>query len=152
MWVEQGKRRMDLRRVSHDFAVAPQISAEDFPAIAAAGYRQVINNRPDGEAPDQMSSAEAEALARAAGLTYRHAPFQGAPTPEAMQAVADALSNGQGPVFAWCRSGTRSVTAWALAMAETRQLPSAQIIAAGEAAGYNLSPLKQLLDDLGSNV
>ncbi|OZB14271.1 MAG: TIGR01244 family protein, partial [Hyphomonas sp. 34-62-18] len=39
----------DIRRVTPDFAVAPQISEADVEEIAAAGFKTIIANRPDGE-------------------------------------------------------------------------------------------------------
>ncbi len=140
----------DIRRVTDDFAVAPQISSGDFASIAGLGYRTVINNRPDGEMPGQLSSAQAEAAATAAGLTYVYAPFAGPPPPQAVEAVTTALNGQAGPVLAYCRSGTRSVTAWALAQASGGKRQPDEIISLAAAAGYDLSPLKMLLQDAAS--
>lgn len=134
----------DIRRVTEGFAVAPQLRPEDFAEVKALGFRTVINNRPDGEAPGQMTSAEAEAAAKAAGLAYVHAPFEGQPTEEAVAAAA----NSAGPALAFCRSGTRSVRTWALAQATTGRMPPDDIIRSARNAGYDLSPLKGLLQKL----
>src|ERR1051326_5151675 len=104
-----------IRPVTGDFAVAPQIDASELKSIAADGFRQVINNRPDGEEPGQPSSAEMAAAAGAAGLAYLHAPVRGMPTREQVEAVDAALVAG--PTLAFCRSGTRSIMTWALAEA-----------------------------------
>lgn len=135
----------EIRNVTADFSVAPQLELEDFAEAAALGFKHIINNRPDGEAPDQPSSAEAEAAAKAAGLTYVHAPFVGQPTPDAVKAAAQA----KGKTLAYCRSGTRSVTAWALAQAGDGG-NAEQIIGAAGDAGYNLAPMGGMLKQLGA--
>ena len=89
----------DIRQVTEQFAVAPQLELDEFAAVAALGYTHIINNRPDGEGPDQPSSAQAEAAAKAAGLSYVHAPFVGQPTPDAVKAAAQA----KGKTLAYCR-------------------------------------------------
>jgi uncharacterized protein (TIGR01244 family) len=119
--------------------VAPrQIFPADIAALAAAGIRLVVNNRPDGEEPGQPTSAAIEAAARAAGLDYRHIPIAGGFPPERVEAMAHALE--QGPVLAFCRSGTRSTWLWALARSSRGADPRALIRRAAE-AGYDLSPL-----------
>ena len=135
----------DIRQVTEQLAVAPQLELDEFAAVAALGYTHTINNRPDGEGPDQPSSAQAEAAAKAAGLSYVHAPFVGQPTPDAVKAAAQA----KGKTLAYCRSGTRSVTAWALAQAGDGG-NAEQIIGAAGDAGYNLAPMGGMLKQLGA--
>ena len=61
----------DVRKVTDDFSVAPQISPQDVPELAGLGFVKLINNRPDGEVPDQPSSAEMEAAASACRMASR---------------------------------------------------------------------------------
>lgn len=136
----------DRRQVSERFWVSPQITSEDFASLASAGFQHIINNRPDGEAPDQMSSAEAERLARAEGMTYVHAPFVGQPTAAAVKAVAMA----SGRTLAYCRSGTRSITAWAMAQASEGE-EARHIIETAAECGYNLAAMSGLLKKLGAS-
>lgn len=136
---------VDIRQVTGSFAVAPQISVAEFPAVSAQGYRHIINNRPDGEEVDQPTSAEIEAAARREGMTYIHAPFVGRPTEDAVKAVMAA-----GPkTLAFCRSGTRSATAWAMAQASAGANLQ-EIIEAAHEAGYNLGSMRDLLSQLGA--
>ncbi|MFT3725461.1 MAG: TIGR01244 family sulfur transferase [Hyphomonadaceae bacterium] len=135
----------DIRQVTEQFAVAPQLELDDFADIAALGFTHIINNRPDGEGPDQPTSTEAEAAAKAVGLSYVYAPFVGQPTAEAVKAVMAA----RGKTLAYCRSGTRSVTAWALAQANNAA-PANEIVQAAADAGYNLAPLAGLLRQVGA--
>lgn len=135
----------EIKHVTDQFSVAPQLSLEDFPALAADGFRHIINNRPDGEEADQPASAEAEAAAKSAGLTYVYAPFVGQPTADAVKAVMSARSR----TLAYCRSGTRSITAWAMAQA-SEGCDAQEIVEAAQDAGYNLGSMGGLLRRLGA--
>ena len=101
---------MNLEQIDHGVFVAPQLAPDHMPALAAAGVRSVINNRPDQEGGSgQPSSADLEAAARAAGLEYRHLPVvSGAHTPEQAQTMAQLVAALPKPVLAFCRSGRRS--------------------------------------------
>jgi sulfide:quinone oxidoreductase len=133
-----------FRRLADDFFVAPQLTAEDFAAARAQGIRMVINNRPDGEAPDQLSDAEARALAEAHGLAYVHVPVVlGSIQPDSIRAFARAVADNPGPYLAYCRSGTRSCHMWAFAEAPRR--PAGEILEAAASAGYDLGPALPLL-------
>ena len=134
-----------FRKVDEDVFVAGQLTPEDFAAAKTAGVRTVINNRPDGEAFDQLPSAEAERLARAAGLDYLHLPLaNGGPLLEVAGAFGRALGEREGPFLAYCRSGTRSCHLWALSAA--RERPVEAVIAAAAGAGYDLSGARPLLE------
>ena len=110
---------MSYQVLSDDFAVAGQISIDDVPAIAQAGFRSILCNRPDGEGgPQQTSFASIEAAARAAGLQTAFLPvISGQITPQQVQAMADMLNRLPAPVLAYCRSGARSTSLWQMACA-----------------------------------
>ena len=93
-----------------------------------------------GEAPDQPDSAQIQAAAQAAGLDYHYIPLgRDGVTPEMVAQTKSVLEGSAGPVFCYCRSGTRSTTLWALSQAGER--PAAEIIAAAANAGYDMSHL-----------
>jgi uncharacterized protein (TIGR01244 family) len=129
----------DFRKVTDDFSVAPQIGVDDIAAAADQGFTLVINNRPDGEAPGQPTSAQMEAAARAAGVEYVHIPVVGGPTLEQVEAVEAAIAEAKGPVLAFCRSGTRSIVTWSLGQARIGARPRGELVQLGEQAGYDLS-------------
>jgi uncharacterized protein (TIGR01244 family) len=131
----------DFRKVTDDFSVAPQIELADVARAKAEGFVLLINNRPDGEAPGQPSSEEIEAAAKAAGLGYAYIPVRGGPTQAQVEAEHALLAETKGPVLAYCRSGTRSITTWTIgeALAGTRSPQDLVQLAAG--AGYDLSGL-----------
>lgn len=135
---------VDIRKVTGGFAVAPQINVDDVQAIADAGYKTIIANRPDGEGGiGQPRMGAIRTKAEALGLAFVAIPFSGAPTPEIMERIGAALAEAPAPVLAYCRTGTRSVTAWALTHAG--QGMGEEIVDAAAGAGYDLSSLKSLL-------
>ena len=129
----------DFRTVTETFSVAPQITPDDLAEAARRGFVKVINNRPDGEAPDQPANAEMAAAAAAAGLEYAHIPVLGMPSADLVEAMTDAVEAADGPVLAFCRSGTRSITIWSLGQAQTGARSRQELIGLGAAAGYDLS-------------
>jgi uncharacterized protein (TIGR01244 family) len=131
---------LELKRINDQVAVAPQISPDDIAQIKAAGYKTIVNNRPDGEAPDQPSSDEMKAAAEAAGLAYHFIPLgRDGVSPEMIEQEKAALEGSAGPVLCYCRSGTRSTTLWALSQAG--KLPAQEIVDAAAHAGYDVSHL-----------
>lgn len=131
---------MDVKRINDHVSVSPQISPEDIATIKARGFVAIINNRPDGEAPDQPTGATIEQAARAAGLTYHHIPLgRDGVSPEMIERTKSVLEGSAGPVFCYCRSGTRSTTLWALSQAG--KAPASEIISAAANAGYDMSHL-----------
>jgi uncharacterized protein (TIGR01244 family) len=129
----------DFRRVTEDLSVAPQISVADVEEAARAGFKTLINNRPDGEDPSQPSGHEIEAAARAAGLAYFHIPVRGGPTPEQVETTQRVIENGDKPVLAFCRSGTRSIVTWSISQAQSGARDRGELVELGRQAGYDLS-------------
>lgn len=134
----------DIRKVTDGFAVAPQINEADVQAIVDAGYKTLIANRPDGEGGiDQPRMGAIRAKAEALGLTFVAIPFAGAPTPDILERFGAALAEAPAPVLAYCRTGTRSITAWALT--HGGQGMGDEVVDAAAGAGYDLGALKALL-------
>lgn len=99
---------MTYRRITDNYAVSPQITPDQIAGIKAAGFRSVICNRPDNEDPGQPSADSMRRAAEAAGLAFRHIPVvSGQMTGENVEDQARALDELEGPVLAYCRSGTR---------------------------------------------
>lgn len=134
---------MDLRQLTPDLSVSPQIDPEDVAALASAGYRVLINNRPDAEVGPDLDHDRFAELAKEAGLDYFYIPFTPGQIDSAMIAqFAEALAT-PGPKLAYCRSGNRSTVLWALSEAGNRSADELSEIAAR--AGYDLSPVRPLL-------
>lgn len=137
---------MDLREVTPDLSVSPQIDPADLPALAEAGFRAVIANRPDAEIDASLASARMAAEAGAAGLAFHYLPVvPGQLTPETVRQFSAILDAAEGPVLAYCRSGTRSATVWALGQSGRR--PADEILRLTDAAGYDMRPIRHMLQD-----
>lgn len=135
---------MKLDQLEDGFSVSPQLQAEDFAAIAAAGYKVVINNRPDGEKHDYLSAAEAAELARSHGLEYHHIPV--APNQLTQEAIANfksVMETMTGPAVAHCASGKRSSALWAICSAGGLDVD--HILEQCARAGHDLSGLRPML-------
>jgi uncharacterized protein (TIGR01244 family) len=98
------------RQLTDDVSVAPQLTPQAMAEAARAGFRSVINNRPDfEEGPRQPTNASIEAAAREVGLQYRFLPVNGAyQSPQEIAAFAALLDELPRPILAFCRSGARS--------------------------------------------
>jgi len=140
----------EIRRVTETFAVSPQLSLANIAAAKAQGFQVVINNRPDGEMFGQPASDEMAAACLAAGLTYHALPFSGPPPREVVEQTAALVGAAPGPILAFCRSGTRSITAWALAEALAGRRKADDIIALAANAGYDLSGARGALLSLST--
>ena len=138
----------EIKPVSDSFAVAPQIDADDFSQIALSGYKFVINNRPDGETFGQLPCEEAAKAAAAHDLEYKPIPVRGMPDPETIEALVDVLKTQDKPVLAYCRSGTRSCTLWALASVKAKQETVESALSKARQAGYDLSHISHVLHEL----
>lgn len=138
---------MDIRPLSDRYAVSPQIDPADVSAIQAAGYTTIICNRPDMEIPPSHHAEVLKALAEAAGLAFVELPVthqtMGLDLAAQQKAAIDA---SEGPVLAYCASGTRSSIVWALGQAS--KMPADDIITAAAKAGYDLGGMRPTLDSL----
>jgi uncharacterized protein (TIGR01244 family) len=134
-----------IRQLDGRTSVSGQIRPEEVAGLAEHGVTMLVNNRPDGEEPDQPLAAEIEAAAEAAGISYRHVPILRGIGPADVEAMQQALREaGDGQVVAFCRSGNRSALTWALAMREGG-LAREEIEQRVTDAGFNVAPIAHLL-------
>jgi sulfide:quinone oxidoreductase len=118
---------MDIRQLTPELSVSPQILPADVPALQAAGYRALICNRPDGDGNDQPLFSEIEAAARACGIEARCLPAEsGKASDEQGEDFGALMTMLPKPVLACCRTGMRSNTMWALS--QSGQQPLAGIV------------------------
>jgi sulfide:quinone oxidoreductase len=128
---------MELKPLTPELSVAQQIGAADLAAIAQAGFRSVICNRPDGEGSDQPVFSELEQAASELGLQMRYLPAEsGKVTDEQGRQFGELMAELPKPVLAFCRTGMRSTTMWALSQSGAMPLP--QIIERSARAGFDL--------------
>lgn len=103
----------DWKELDPQVTAGPQIRPEDVAHIAAAGFRAIVCNRPDGEEPGQPDWNEiAEACAHN-GVVAKYVPLNDrAATDYATRAFAQVMRETEGKVFAYCRSGARCEVIW----------------------------------------
>ncbi|HDV6320018.1 TPA: TIGR01244 family phosphatase [Burkholderia multivorans] len=131
---------MTLRTLTDTLAVSPQIAVADLPALHAAGIRTIVCNRPDRESADQPDLAEIRAAAAPLGIAVHHLPVEpGRITDDHVAQFRALLASAAGPTLAYCRTGTRSATLWALSQAG--RMRADDIVATAAAAGYDLAAL-----------
>lgn len=107
---------MQIKRLTPDLAVGPQVSESEIATLAALGFRSIICNRPDGESEDQPAFASLEAAATKRGLETRYIPVVASKIAGTdIERFRDALLELPKPIFAFCRTGTRAALLWALA-------------------------------------
>lgn len=134
-----------LRRLDDKTLVSGQIGAEDLAGIAGEGVTMIVNHRPDGEEPGQPPGAAIQQAAEQLGIEYRHNPLIRGIGPADVEVMREALRDcGEGKLLVYCRSGTRSTLAWALARAE-EGVPREELERSAAAAGVDLTPIAHLL-------
>jgi sulfide:quinone oxidoreductase len=120
-------------------SVCSFVTPADLPEVAKQ-FRTIVSARPDDEEPGQPSSSEIAEAAKRLGLEYVHIPVvPGQITDEQVAAFARALAEKPGPVLAYCRSGARAASLWALSRAGTHG--AEQVLEAAAKAGFDLRPL-----------
>ncbi|MGA0542984.1 TIGR01244 family sulfur transferase [Neotabrizicola sp. VNH66] len=140
---------MDIRPLTEGYAVSPQITPGDLPAIKAAGYTTVIANRPDAENPPELHIETMRAAAEALGLGFVVNPIVGgALTMANVTAQGEAIAAAPGPVLAYCASGNRSSVVWALSQAGHR--PADELIGIPARFGYQLEHLRPQIEALAA--
>ena len=135
---------VEIQQVSENFSVSAQLGLADVQALAEQGIKSLICNRPDGEGADQVNVTEIESAAADAGMETVYLPVVSgnfeAGDIDAFRAAMDRLPS---PIHAYCRTGTRSITLWALYQ---RRLgtPVSQLMADAQRCGYDLSSALQV--------
>lgn len=139
-----------FRQLSETVFASPQIGLAEVAEAKAMGIALIINNRPEGESEDQTPGDAIEEAAKAAGIAYVAIPVTHAGFSEAqVKAMTDSLGQAEGPILAYCRSGTRSTLLWALAEASRGADPATLADQAGR-AGYDISPVRAIVDMLAA--
>jgi uncharacterized protein (TIGR01244 family) len=134
-----------LRQLDDRTLVSGQISPEDVAELKRQGVTMIVNNRADGEDPDQPPSATIEAAAEQAGIEFRHVPIVRGIGPSDVDEIQEAMRDcGDGKMLLFCRSGNRSTLAWAVARAE-EGAPREELERAAANAGVDLGPVSHLL-------
>ena len=133
-----------LRQLDDKVLVSGQIGPEDVAALVGEGVTMLVNNRPDGEEPDQPLGMDIEEAARTAGIDYRSIPIIRGIGPADADAMQEAIRATRGKMLAFCRTGTRSSLAWALAKSD-EGMPREEIERHLSNVGVDATPIAHLL-------
>lgn len=137
---------MKIVKLTDTVAVSEQIAPEDLLEIAAAGYKVLINNRPDGEEGAQPPGALIAEAALAAGIEYHHLPVTATSFPGPhFDAMSDLLDDESRPVLAFCRTGTRCANLW---VASAQELTREEAAAVASKQGYDLGMASRFIAQL----
>ena len=120
------------------FFVAPQIDVDDVAAAKEMGIKLIISNRPDGEEIEQPLNEEIANAAKQLGIKFYHIPVDGRGIGKHhINDFKDAIEDHEGPILAFCRSGTRSTMVRAFYRASYGDV-IADILEEASTAGYDL--------------
>lgn len=135
---------MTFKVLTPMLSVAPQLSKADVESASAQGFRAIIDNRPDGEEAGQIAASEMQQMAAAQGMEFVHIPVvPGKLDDAAVAKMGAALESLKGPVLAYCRTGTRSASLWALSQAGREE--GHRLMSTAKVAGYDLSSIAHRL-------
>ena len=138
---------MKFAKINNELTVSDQITIEDLKEIQAQGYKTIFCNRPDQESEGQLTFSTIEKEAQNLGIKAIHQPVIGGQiSDDNITQFGCYFEAAQKPVFAYCRTGTRCSTLWALSHA--KKLPIDEILNKTQIAGYDLSPLLDRLNSL----
>ena len=131
---------MMLNKIIDDYVVSDQISEEDVEKLKNAGFKTIFCNRPDNEEQNQITVKSIQDKVIKSGLNFVHQPVIGGQISQNdIDQFSDYYDEAEKPIFAYCRTGTRSSMLWALS--ESGKRPIDEILKLTSAAGYNLSNL-----------
>ncbi len=142
---------MDIRQITPQYHVTPQIEVEDIPAIKAAGFATVICNRPDVEVPPSHQADAIGAAVTEAGMGFEVLELtHQTMTPQNVALQMELANGADGKVLAYCASGTRCTVVWALG--QVGKLSTDEILATAAQGGYDLGGLRPTLEALAAQA
>jgi uncharacterized protein (TIGR01244 family) len=134
-----------IRQLDDKVMVSGQVAPHEVAGLAEQGVTMLVNNRPDGEEAGQPLAGEIEDAAAAAGIDYRFVPIIRGIGPADIEEMQKALrATEQGKLLAFCRSGTRSALAVALAKREEGASLD-EVVQQLNQAGFDHGPIAHLL-------
>ena len=141
-----------FRTVTDQLSVSPQIGTADIDEAAAIGVCHIINNRPDGEGPDQPTNDALQSYAETKGIRWSCIPITpGQVTADDVANTSKVLKAGE-KTLAFCRSGTRSCNLWGLSQAFSGSVEPSDILKQAHTAGYDLTGIMGALEQLHADA
>jgi len=141
---------MDIKQIEEGFAVSPQVDVSEVAQIETAGFKAVINNRPEGEEQGQPIGTDIGNKVLDHNMTYTFQPVVGSNiTDDDVANFKRLFKTSEKPLLAFCRTGTRCTNLWALATVTPTTIDD--VIEKAANAGYNISGLRPRLEQQAKN-
>ena len=123
--------------------IAEQVQLDAIPLLRRAGYTNIIDLRPDGEAADQPPSAQVETAVLANRMSFSYVPVVHGDIPaNTVLALEHAITKQGGRTLLYCRSGRRAARTWSLVEASrSGGMDAAAILAAVKRSGQSADDL-----------
>jgi uncharacterized protein (TIGR01244 family) len=104
---------MQIYKVTDNYSVCGQITADDVAQIKASGFNCIMCNRPDSEEFGQPTAKIIKMAAEDHGIKFFYLPFgRTGISQELLSEFRDVINGDYGPVFAYCRTGNRCGILW----------------------------------------
>jgi uncharacterized protein (TIGR01244 family) len=134
-----------IRQLDERTLVSGQVAPDEVAGLVEQGVTVLVNNRPDGEEPGQPLASDIEEAAAQAGIAYHFVPIIRGIGPADVEEMQKAWRQAQGgKLLAFCRSGTRSALACALAQRD-EGASADEVSSRLVAAGFDPGPIAHLL-------
>ena len=131
---------MQLNKIIDDYVVSEQVTVDDIQTIKEAGFKTIFCNRPDNEEINQVTVESIKNAAVENGLKFIHQPVIGGQITQVdVDQFGEYFDASEKPIFAYCRTGTRS--SMLCALSELGKRPVEDILTMTSKAGYNLNNL-----------
>ena len=135
---------MSAQHIYGRYHVSPQIDVANVDGFKKAGFTTIICNRPDFEVPLKLQSEVIKVAVEAAGMQFAVLPLSShSMDRKSIVNQFELVEQSEGPVLAYCASGTRCTIIWALAQAGQRDAD--EILSITAQAGYPLDGLRPYL-------
>ncbi|WP_326890319.1 bifunctional sulfur transferase/dioxygenase Blh [Rhizobium beringeri] len=131
---------MPITTISEKLSVSPQPSIVEIQSLRDKGFKTLINNRPDGEDRAQPGTQAESQEAKHRGLSYAFVPVTAGTITEAdVRAFQRAVDKSEGPVFAHCKTGTRSLSLYLIGEVLDGRMPADEVVEFGRNRGFDTS-------------
>jgi len=131
---------MSVTAISEKLSVSPQPSIENIQSLYGEGFRTLINNRPDDEDSAQPGTQRESQEAKRCDLSYAFIPVTlGTITEADVRAFQRAVDESEGPVFAHCKTGARSLSLYLIGEVLDGRMSADAVVEFGRVRGFDTS-------------
>ena len=142
----------NVKCISENHFISGQIEVDDIEGLANFGIKLIINNRPDDEEFNQVSSKLLKDKANSLGIKFIDIPFaSGTLNKQKIIDFSDLIKNNKDKSLYFCRSGARSSIIWGLASVICLGKNLEECMMNINNSGYDASMLPNMVDYFKNN-